>query len=137
MDYFEDFQPKTFEFILKKHKLGIKYHLSVWNVKETKNALDRFSIEIENFKNWKILNEIPDECLSNEKLDSSINFLKSKLFLVENELENASKCLDMIKMNEEKLMIVKIPIDFSRLGLKETLSFWEKFIFSEGKKGFD
>jgi endonuclease/exonuclease/phosphatase family metal-dependent hydrolase len=63
-DQFRRFQPRTFEFKVRKAKVGILQALSAHLTHLAKERLEQYESLIHDFERWKSTNEVRDECVS-------------------------------------------------------------------------
>lgn len=129
----KEFHPKTFEFLLKKQKLYIKYLQSKWNIDQIEKNLVKYSELIDRLEDWKITNNIPEECLPVEKLQESYFYLYCKYMIMIKNFSQAHLIFNekLKKMKMSKKVDVAIRVTFHKEGIKKALKIAEEILTPE------
>lgn len=132
-DHLRNFDPKTFEFKFKKYKIACKFALSNHNVALAQSELANLDNLLNEMKQWKEVNSIPDECLPiAEKHSSVLRFLYAKILVLQKEEHNAIRYIDRVTHKSAcELASFRITVERKLHGYKRAVSISEKFINDE------
>lgn len=132
-ELYKEFNPKTFEYLLKKQKLYLKYLMSKWNLEQTEKNLIKYYELIEKFKDWKLTNQIPNECMPIEKLKHRYYYFYCKYLIMKKDYDECYKILNgkLFEMPLEKKIDVVVRIIYHKDGLKKALKVAEPILTPE------